>query len=286
MFLVNGCFVCGNMKLVLEEKEKFKQQFECDEVRELVEYMACKIDYKPGEGLMKFTQPVLLQSFTDEFKLPGGDFPITPAVPGDVLRQGDPESAVDMSEQRIYRSGTGKLLHMMKWSRPDILNPVRDLSRFMKEASGAHMAAMYRVMKYCVGTPNRGLVLKPNATCDGNPNFDFVIEEVSDSDFAKDPDTRCNVSGYAVFLCGAPMVIKSSMQLCVTLSVTEAELVSATSCAQHMLYAMQVLESMGLKVKQPMTLWMDNKGHWICLTIGVLVEEPDMWMCVTISCVN
>jgi len=52
------------------------------------------------------------------------------------------------------------------------------------------MAAMYQVMKYCVGTPNRGLVLKPNATCDGNPNFDFVIEEVSDSDFAKDPDTR------------------------------------------------------------------------------------------------
>jgi len=40
----------------------------------------------------------------------------------------------------------------------------------------------------------------------------------------------------------------------------EAELVSATSCAQHMLYAMRVLESMGLKVKKPMILWMDNKG--------------------------
>ncbi len=143
MSWVDDYFVCGNKKLVLEEKEKFKKQFECDEVGELKEYVGCKIDYKPGEGMLKLTQPVLLQNFTDEFKLPGGDFPITPAVPGDVLRHGDPESAVDMNEQRIYRSGTGKLLHMMKWSQPDILNPVRDLSRFMKEGSGAHMAAMY-----------------------------------------------------------------------------------------------------------------------------------------------
>jgi len=157
-------------------------------------------------------------------------------VPGDVLRCGDPESAVYMNEQRIYRSGTGKLLHMMKWSRPDNLNPVRDLSRFMKVASGAHMAAMYQVRKYSVGTPNRGLVLKPNATWDGNPNFEFVMEGVLDSDFAENANTRCSVSGYAVFLCGAPVVMESSMQLCVTLSVTEAELLSATT--QHMLYAM------------------------------------------------
>jgi len=146
------------------------------------------------------TQPVLLQSFTDEFSLPGGDYPITPAVPGDVQRCGDPESAVDMNEKRIYRSGTGKLLHRMMWSKPDVLNPVRNLSRFMKEASGAHMAAMYQVMKFCVRTPNRGLVLKPNPTWDGNPNFELVIEGVLDSDFAKDANTRCSVSGYAVFL--------------------------------------------------------------------------------------
>jgi len=86
MSWVDDCFVCGNKKLVLEEKEKFKQQFECDKVGELKEYVACKIDYKPGEGLLKLTQTVRLQSFTDEFKLPGGDFPITSAVPGDVLR--------------------------------------------------------------------------------------------------------------------------------------------------------------------------------------------------------
>ena len=54
--------------------------------------------------------------------------------------------------------------------------------------------------------------------------------------------------------------MKSKMQGCVTLSVTEAELVSATHCAQDMLFIMRVMESIGLKVKKPMVLQVDNKG--------------------------
>ena len=44
------------------------------------------------------------------------------------------------------------------------------------------------------------------------------------------------------------------------MSVTEAELIAAVECAQDMLFAKQVLESMGLKVKTPMILKVDNKG--------------------------
>ena len=50
------------------------------------------------------------------------------------------------------------------------------------------------------------------------------------------------------------------MQSCVTLSVTEAEFVAGVDTAQDMLFAMRVLESMGLKVQKPMILEMDNKG--------------------------
>jgi hypothetical protein len=45
-----------------------------------------------------------------------------------------------------------------------------------------------------------------------------------------------------------------------TLSVTEAELSSGIECVQDMLFAMRVLESMGLRVKKPMTVTIDNKG--------------------------
>jgi hypothetical protein len=82
---------------------------------------------------------------------------------------------VSYSDQKRYQSGVGKLLHMMRWSRPDTLNSVRELSRFMQSAMSAHMKAMHRVMKCCVGTPNRGMYLKPNATWDGSADFEFII---------------------------------------------------------------------------------------------------------------
>jgi hypothetical protein len=44
------------------------------------------------------------------------------------------------------------------------------------------------------------------------------------------------------------------------LSVTEAKTVAAVECMQDMLFGMHLLESMGLKVKKPMVLEIDNKG--------------------------
>jgi len=122
------------------------------------------------------------------------------------------------------------------------------------------MKAMYQAMNYAVGTSKRGLFLKPNVKWDGNPDFEFEISGKADSTYATDPETKRSTSGYATFLNGAPVTEKSRMQGCVTLSVTEAEYVSGTQCAQDMLFEMRVLESIGLKVKKPMILEIDNKG--------------------------
>ena len=131
----------------------------------------------------------------------------------------------------------------------------------MMRALGAIEVAMKRVMEYCVSTPDRGLYLKPTGNWNGrDKDFQFKIHGMSDSDYAKDPETRRSVSGYATFLNDAPVTMKSKMQECVTLSVTEAELVAATNCAQDMLYIKKVLNSLGLRVELPMILYVDNKG--------------------------
>ena len=44
------------------------------------------------------------------------------------------------------------------------------------------------------------------------------------------------------------------------LSFTEVELFAATLCAQEMLFAMRIVNLIGLKVKLPMDLYVDNKG--------------------------
>jgi hypothetical protein len=81
-----------------------------------------------------------------------------------------------------------------------------------------------------------------------------------DSDFAKDPEIRKSVRGNSTFLCGAPVIQRSTMQGIVALLVTEAELFAATNNAQDMLYTKRIIESLGLQVQLPMILELDNTG--------------------------
>ena len=261
MSWVNDCFVCDKEQAVKEAKAKLMEEFDCDDIGPLEEYVGCKIQYNKEEGWLKFTQPVLVQSFVDEFDIRVSNTPKTPAPEGQVLRKAEERNCLKPEAQTNFRKGVGKLLHLMKWSRPEVLNSVRDLSRFMTNGAGlAHKTAMDTVMKYVVATPERGLVLKPDAVWDGTKDFVFTITGRSDSDFAKCPETRKSVTGYTAFLNGAPFKMRSVMQNVVALSVTEAEEVAATECVQDMLFAMHLLESMGLQVKKPMILEIDNKG--------------------------
>ena len=258
---VDDCLVTGPENVVKREKEKMKQLFDCDDIGELKEYVGCKIVHNRIDRSVKFTQPVLLQSFTDEFEITKNAKHETPAPAGEVLRKGEEKDFVSNENMSKYRSGTGKLLHLTKWSRPDMQNAVRELTRFMMRTLGAHRVALKRAMEYCTATPERGWLLKPTGEWNGRDrNYKFTVHGFSDSDYAKDPETRRSVSGYATFLNGAPVTAKSKMQDCVTLSVTEAELVAATNCVQDMIYTKKILESVGLQVELPMVLHVDNKG--------------------------
>jgi hypothetical protein len=64
---------------------------------------------------------------------------------------------------------------------------------------------------------------------------------------------------HAVFLNNAPIAEKSKIQKATTLSEKEAELTSGTDYAQDILFAMPVLESIELRVKKPIMLYIDNK---------------------------
>ena len=90
-------------------------------------------------------------------------------------------------------------------------------------------------------------------------NFEIRVSGRSDSDCANCPATCKSVTGYQVSLEDAPVAVKSGgLQVIVSLSTAEAELIAAVQCAQEMLYVMRILEGMELKVKKPMILDTDN----------------------------
>eukprot|EP00957_Ditylum_brightwellii_P055104 4177017-Ditylum_brightwellii.AAC.1 len=54
-----------------EDSDKSNKYFDCDDVKDVKEYAGCKIQKDDGRKCFNFAQPVLMQSFADEFDLPG-----------------------------------------------------------------------------------------------------------------------------------------------------------------------------------------------------------------------
>ncbi len=102
-----------------------------------------------------------MQSYNDKIELPKKSY-MTPALTGLVLVAGNKEEALSPAMQKKYCCGTGKVMHAMQYSKPEMYNAVQDLSYHMHKATQDHYKAMLRVLKYSVDTVEQGLVLKPN----------------------------------------------------------------------------------------------------------------------------
>jgi hypothetical protein len=139
---------------------------------------------------------------------------VLPARAEEVLSKGD-GVLVGKHEHTTYRSGVGKILHMMKWSRNDILNRARELSRFMSNPTDVHLDRLYRLMNYVTQSTDYGNYIQPNIIWDGvDQSFLFTIYGRSDSEDASNPDERRSVSGGTVLLNGAVIHAFSRMQSC------------------------------------------------------------------------
>eukprot|EP00957_Ditylum_brightwellii_P035502 2691471-Ditylum_brightwellii.AAC.1 len=121
--------------------------FECKDLGVLEEYVGCKIEHKRDEGWIKLMQPVLLQSFEDEFKLDQhGLVPHTPAKTGSVLERHKGDEVLGKKDYGKYQTEIGKLLHMARWTRLKTQNAVQECSKMNSTPNNISFKAMKRAM--------------------------------------------------------------------------------------------------------------------------------------------
>jgi hypothetical protein len=164
---------------------------------------------------------------------------------------------VSSEDQALFRSGVEMLLYLVKHSRPDIANAVQELSKVMDGATQAAMKEMKRVIKFVLDTRNFGLKIEPKVD---NKTDDWVMVVYTDSDYAGDKDNWLSVSGFIIFLLGVPIMWRSKAQRSVSLSSAEAEFCSLSDAAKEIKFVSQVLMSMGISVKIPIIVRVDNVG--------------------------
>lgn len=181
----------------------------------------------------------------------------TPTLVGHIIvPPKEEEEALTPALQDNYMSGVGMMLYLSRWTRPDLVNASRELSKAMKKATVGHYRSLLRCIKYLDGTPSAGLEMKVNRLAKWVRMVGYV-----DSDWAGNPHDRKSVSGWILFVAGCVISWGSRAQKSVTLSLTTAEYVALTEVSREILYVHQVTVFMCLGVQLPVVVYCDNTGE-------------------------
>ena len=253
---VDDCFVVGDKKAVKQALDDVQTVFNITRSENIEDFIGCHIQ-RVGDKVM-LSQPDLIKKMLEKFEekienLKKYDTPATAS--SHVKRCLEEENGLNDEDQQEFRSGVGSLLYLLKHSRPDLSNSVRELSKVMDRANKAHEKMLHRVIRFVEQTKNRCLVLAPM-----KKNLTWDLKGYCDSDFAGDSDTRKSVSGFVIYLCGAAIAWRSKGQKSVTLSSTEAEYVAISEVATEILYIAGILKFLNIPLEYPITVNVDNIG--------------------------
>ena len=244
---VDDCLLIGNQEAINEATKQISESFNVKIENEMQDYLGCEFKMSQDGKKGWLGQPHIIRSLEKKFghiveKMREYG---TPGTPSYSSVKPDDDIKIEEAQQSNFRSGTGTLLYLVKHSRPDIANPVRELSKVMDGASAGQLKELYRVIKYVLDTKNYGLKCLPNY------EDTWKMEAYCDSDYANDKEKRVSVTGYIIYFLGVPVSWKSRGQKSVTLSSTEAEYVALSEVTKEIKFILQVLEAMKIKIQLP-----------------------------------
>ncbi|UYV60695.1 hypothetical protein LAZ67_1001953 [Cordylochernes scorpioides] len=82
----------------------------------------------------------------------------------------------------------------------------------------------------------------------------------SDSDFARDVDSRKSTTGYAFMMNGGTVSWASQRQPIIALSTTESEYIAACSAAKELIWIRRLLQGIGCDITKETELYIDNQA--------------------------
>ena len=152
------------------------------------------------------------------------------------------------------------MLYLLKDSRPELANPIKELTRMMSEPTMKHTEEMYRIIKWVIENPDVGLKMKPEVELDERGKIIWRMRGICDSTWGSCKEDGKSVTGYVLYFMGVPVAFKSKQQPLVTLSSAEAEYVGISELAKEVLFAKQLVEDFGITLELPVRIFVDNMG--------------------------
>ena len=241
---VDDMLIIRKKEQIQEFTNKIQKEFSVKIQHNLADYQGCEFHMNKVKTRGWLGQPSIIKSLELKFgeRAMKERLSLTPGIPTFTARRLEKlEDKISPEEHETYRSGVGTLLYLTKHSRPDICNPVRELSKTMDAPAPGHLKEMYKVIRYVLSTKDYGLKFELRKDMKK-----WALKALSDSDFASDKETRISVFGYIIYFCGIPIAWRSKGMKSVVLSTTEAEYMALS----------EVVKDVKINMLQNQTTWL------------------------------
>jgi hypothetical protein len=186
----------------------------------------------------------------------------------DLLKRNDNAPECD---RRKYLSLIISLMHLARFTRPDIMMPASYLSSKSAKPSVCHYSEAIRIIKYLSGTPNVGLVFTYN---DGKVNVKVYADASHNLH-----ENGCGHGGIFILLGSAPIFWCSTKLKCITRSSTESELPTLEDSVTHVIWLRQLLSDLGYAQDKPTWVYQDNTSTIIMAIRGGSFKRTKHMIC-------
>ncbi|NCF91157.1 MAG: hypothetical protein GWQ05_09390, partial [Verrucomicrobiaceae bacterium] len=144
-----------------------------------------------------------------------------------------------------YPSVIGMLLYLAGHSRPDIAFAVSQVARFSFCPRQSHENAVKLLVRYLLGTRDKGLVLSPTPelNIDAYPDADFAgLYGYEDS---SDPVCVRSRTGFVICVANCPVLWKSQLQSETATSTMQSEVIAMAACVRELVPIVDLVHEVG-----------------------------------------
>ncbi|CAJ1961247.1 unnamed protein product [Cylindrotheca closterium] len=219
VYVDDTLFFSPEQKYIDEAIAKLREKgMELEEEASVAGFLGVHIERNEETGAITLTQKGLIKRIVDALGVQKTSPTPAHVDPLAIDAEGDlPDGLYN------YASVVGMLLYLSGHSRPDICFAVSQVARFIHGNRRSHEVAIERIGQYLKGTMDKGLILTPRE--------DFDIDCYVDADFAglwnveehTNPESVRSRAGYAICICGCPIIWKSQLMRPIAASTMEAE---------------------------------------------------------------
>ena len=243
--------VSPDLEVLIEIKRALAKKYKITDLGEISYMLKMEIKRDRKNKLLTISQKKYIDDVLQRFN--ASDLPSspTPQTPGLKLVPGRKLTEAEIKAQPYpYRQLVGCFQYLVRGTRPDIANAVRELSKYLTCFNATHFKEARRLLQYLKHTQTHGLVF------DGTNGL--TIEVFSDASFGNKEENRKSITGYILRLANATVIGRSQAQKSVTLSTTEAELMAASEATKEAQWVRWLITELGFKVPAKIPLWCDN----------------------------